>query len=493
MIQMQKQLKTNAPPASKVPSPPNKDQCMICGSNISGDSGTCEDCKKKRRWDISSLTTPLYTLAVMALSLSFLILINHEEILSTFEIDLKGREDVGYLFLILSILTAMIFSWQRRRALSSADAYRSVFPALAIMLIPIPIALLSLEPASIAALISTLVIFPVSLGVLYFFRKETKDMGLVPFALITTGSILVLFGMIFSLRDIELTGVMWFLSGKHVVVMGTFLLLIGSYISISKISIISKSIAPSIFFSLSTISFLVLVFLGVGSNERSQILNLMMVIPFLLLMMSTGSFLAEIVNDLRVTNTNSEMEESLNRAVDLEKKKRIFYSLQQMDRAINSNPVNGFGRSADHANVIFTMEGPGILEDFTFTPSEYEISLNEKAKILSSQGRFPEAAKEYQEAIKRNPDFLESYQNLAMLLSSIPGKKKEGVKHIDYILGSKEMYLNRWMRHGVPTRYVYWMADSMVLYREMLHKKSDLLYRLSKEGDVWAYYSLVRY
>lgn len=143
--------------------------------------------------------------------------------------------------------------------------------------------------------------------------------------------------------------------------------------------------------------------------------------------------------------------------------------------------------------MIFRMEGPGLLEDFTFVPSEYEISLNEKAKILSSQGKFPEAAKEYQEAIKRDPDFIESHQNLAMLLSSIPGKKKEATKHLDYLLGSKGLYIDRWMRHGVPTRYVYWMADSVALYREMLYKKSDMLYRLSREGDVWAYYSLIRY
>ena len=113
--------------------------------------------------------------------------------------------------------------------------------------------------------------------------------------------------------------------------------------------------------------------------------------------------------------------------------------------------------------------------------------------LKSAGDSLTKAAKEYQEAIKRNPEFIESYQNLAMLLSSIPGKKKEAGKNLDYLLGSKGMYVQRWMRYGVPTRYVYWMADSFALYKEMLRRKSDMLYRLSREGDIWAYYSLVRY
>jgi hypothetical protein len=37
------------------------------------------------------------------------------------------------------------------------------------------------------------------------------------------------------------------------------------------------------------------------------------------------------------------------------------------------------------------------------------------------------------------------------------------------------------------------MSDCLVLYKESLEKKSELLERLSKEGDTWSYYSLVRY
>ena len=222
-------------------------------------------------------------------------------------------------------------------------------------------------------------------------------------------------------------------------------------------------------------------------------IDLMLLLPFLFLTSSTSSFMTEVVNDYRIEGWNSDMKESLGRAKDLEKRQKIFYALQQMDRAIRSNPVDGFGRDLEHANIIFSIEGRKDLEDFSFVASEYEISMNEKAKILSSQGKFTEAAREYQEAVKRNPDFIESYQNLAMLLSSIPGKKKEASKHLDYLLGSKGMYVERWMRYGVPTRYVYWMADSLEVYREMLKKKSDMLYRLSRDGDIWAYYSLVRY
>jgi hypothetical protein len=493
MLQLQKQLRTRAPPAGKVPSPPETGSCLVCGTKMSAGSGICDKCNSKRRWEISRLTTPLYTLAIIALCICFLILVNSDEMLSSFQIDLSNRQDIGYLFLILSVLTGMVFSWQRRKALSMGEVYRSLLPILSIVMIPVPIVLLSLELTSIVTILSAVVIFPIAGIILILFRKEARDMGLSGFLFLAVGSILTLFGLMFSIKDIELTGFIWFLSGKHVVVLGVISLFIGGFATISKFSVVSKSAGVPIFYILAAVSFIILVFLSRGTTGGESIKDLLLVVPFILLVISTSSFLTETVNDLRIENINTSMKEALKRSEDLEKEKKIFYSLQQMDRAISSNPIDGFGRTAEHPSVIFTMEGPGLLEDFTFVPSEYEISLNEKGKILSSQGKFPEAAKEYQEAIKRSPEYLASYQNLAMLLSSIPGKKKEGVKHIDYILGSKEVYLKRWMRYGVPTRYVYWMADSMMLYRDMLHKKSDLLYRLSREGDVWAYYSLVRY
>ena len=104
-----------------------------------------------------------------------------------------------------------------------------------------------------------------------------------------------------------------------------------------------------------------------------------------------------------------------------------------------------------------------------------------------------EAAKEYQDVIKRNPDYLEAYVNLSMLLSSIPGRRKEAVKHIDFLIASKEVYIERWIRSGMPMRYVFWMADALREYRTLLDRKADMLAKLSRDGDVWAYFSLVRY
>jgi len=493
LLHMQKQLRTNAPAQTKVPASTGDHHCLICGEKVSDMEGTCGPCSSKRKWDISNLTVPLFILSIMGICLSFLILVNQDQMLSSFEIDLSDRSDVGFIFMILTLVTAMALSWQRRKAISLGDPYRSILPLMAVTTLPLPMVLISMDPSSILILGVSILLIVSALAILLVFRKEAMNMGPLSFLFITLGSIFTLFGLMFSLRDIELTGLIWFLSGKHVAFIGIIFLAIGAYLTISRISLVSKSASTSIFFSLSAVVFLILVMIRDPSGEVSDQLELLMVVPFLFLTVSTSSFLAEAVNDLRIKSMNDSMKEAMKRSEDLEGKNRIFYSIQQIDRAIRTNPVDGFGRTIEHSSVIFKMEGPALVDDFTFIPSEIEISLNEKAKILSSQGKFPDAAKEYQEAIKRSPEFIETYQNLGMLLSSIPGKKKEAGKHIDYVLGSKEVYIKRWMRHGLPTRYAYWMADSMALYRKMLKRKSDLLFRLSKEGDVWAYYSLVRY
>jgi hypothetical protein len=491
ILQLQKQLETKVPPPTKIPTHSTSQKCLVCGVKKESDDTICINCQGKRKWDVNRLTVPLYIFSLLALSFSFLILVNNEEVLNSYEIDLEGRNQVGFLFLILGIISTMVISWERRRSLSVINTYKFILPLYAVIILPLLIVMLGIDPLSIIILLISIPTIIVGCIILFMFRKEIRSIGLLSLFFMGSGSFLTLIGILFSIKDLELTGLIWFLSGKHVAIFGIIILSFSSYFAFSKTSVITRSNSSVTFFSIAVIILVCLILLRNGTE--SEILDLLLVLPFMFLICSASSFMSEVVNDYRIQRWNSDMRESLKRAEDLEKRKKIFYALQQMDRAIRSNPVDGFGRDPEHANIIFRIGGDLDLEDFSFTASEYEISLNEKAKILSSQGKFTEAAREYQESIKRNPDFIETYQNLAMLLSSIPGKKKEAGKHLDYLLGSKGMYVQRWMRYGVPTRYVYWMADSFTLYKEMLYKKSDMLYRLSREGDIWAYYSLVRY
>jgi len=305
------------------------------------------------------------------------------------------------------------------------------------------------------------------------------------------GSIFTLYGVLFSVKGMDLTGFIWFLSGKHVSVMGSVFLFFGTYLAFKDTSIVSKAMAPVLFYSISAVMFLFLVIFD--QEGGTDVLDILLVVPFILLIVTSGAYLVECINDMKMDKATSEIEESLARAGDLESKGRYFYALQQMDRAIRANPVSGFGRIQGTPNIIFELEGPHHSEDFIFEPDEYEISMNEKGKILSSQNKFTEAAKEYLDITKRNPEYLEAYVNLSMLLSSIPGRRKEAVKHIDYLIASKEVYIERWIRPGMPMRYVFWMADAIREYRTLLDRKSDMLAKLSRDGDVWAYFSLVRY
>ncbi|MGA1872661.1 MAG: tetratricopeptide repeat protein [Thermoplasmatota archaeon] len=481
----------NAREHTRGPASTRSKGCIGCGSDVEVKGEICKRCDQRRKWDVRKLTTPVLSLSIISMVLAFLILVNRQEISDSFDIDLSQRTDIGYLLVLLTIVSGIVFIWERRTSLAVWDAYRPILPVLGMVLIPLPVAIVLMDPTSMVSFLVLFLMLPVIGVVFVFLRKELLHLGLVSMTLLAVGSILSLYGVLFSIKEMDLTGFLWFLSGKHVSVLGSALLFIGSYLAFRDASIVSKAMAPVLFYCISAVMFVFLIiFIESG---QSDVLDLLMVFPLLLMIISAASYMVECVNDVGMQRSMEEIEESLKRARDLGKRRNYFYALQQIDRAMRANPVSGFGRVQGTPNVIFDLEGPHHTEDFIFEPDEYEISMNEKGKILSSQGKFQEAMKEYQELIKRNPDFLEGYINLSMVLSSAKGRRKEAVKHIDYLIASKEVYIERWIRPGMPIRYVFWMADALREYRTMIDQKADMLNQLAKEGDVWAYFSLARY
>ncbi|MGA1848416.1 MAG: tetratricopeptide repeat protein, partial [Thermoplasmatota archaeon] len=446
-----------------------------------------------RRWDIGTLRTPLVFLSALAVIMGFLILAGHVMVLEVFRIELEGKSDTGYLLLILGLLSAVVLLVSRRKALVETGPYRETLPLAALVIAPFPVIIVIMEPSRFFSYILMVMILSICGSVLYFMRRELLAFRSPSLLFITTGSVLLYSGVALSIRNVDLSNVVWFLSGYHIAFTGMFLLPLGGFLAVEKMSILSKNISTAMLLFLSFGLLFALVIIGETISGGGDLYHLCYSLFLAGTSLGISSYLSEVRNDMRMESARKDVIESMSRATDLESKGRIFYALQQLDRAISANPVDGFGRTREDPNIIFEMEGKKATDEFIFDPREYEISLIEKAKILTSQGKVAEAVKEYMEAMRRRPGYIPIYQNLGMLLSSMPGRKREAGKYFNYLLAYKRVYLDRWIREGMPWDYRFWMTDCLLLYKESIEKKSELLTRLSREGDTWSYYSLVRY
>ncbi|MDG6224770.1 MAG: tetratricopeptide repeat protein [Candidatus Thermoplasmatota archaeon] len=212
----------------------------------------------------------------------------------------------------------------------------------------------------------------------------------------------------------------------------------------------------------------------------------------LLLIAGMGSIVSLRSLDLKMQHELKAVSRALIRADDMHRSGKDHYALQQVDRAIELNPVNGFGMSSGSDNILFKMDRGRSLREIIFEPGEYEIAFNERGKVLASQGKYPEAIKAFLEAINRNPDYPESYINLTMMLYSTPGKRKEAEKYYKYYLTSKGFFLKRWLQGGLTESAAGWILDNFIFFKRSLELKGEILNRLGYDGDVIGYYSMMR-
>ncbi len=467
--------------------------CLSCGEDLDGEQKLCQRCQKLRVWDIGSIRTPLVFLSSLSMVFGFLVLIANDVVLDRFEIDLLQRADMGYLMLILSLISSTILLGTRRNSLQDLGAYKPILPFLILPLLPLPVILITTDPTNILFYLLLILIFSGSFTLIFPFRKDLFSCGPLSMTLVLSGTIMVNGGFALSLHDVDLGNMLWFMSSYHLALVGMLIIPIGGYMAIESVSLILKTVATSLCFFISFSSLVLLSILHQTNSSYNEVMKILISTIFSYFALSISFYISEVMNDLRMQNSKREIEEAFMRAEKLEERGKFFYALQQLDRAIKANPISGFGKTLEDANVIFQLEGADALFDFTFTSKEYEISLNEKAKILASQGKLAEAVKEYLEAIKRRPGYIESYLNVGMMLSSLPGKKKESNKYLNYLVASKSIYMERWLRRGIPWNYRFWMSDCFLTYRETLDRKSELLCKMGRDGDIWPYYSLVRY
>ncbi|MFW3146679.1 MAG: tetratricopeptide repeat protein [Thermoplasmatota archaeon] len=467
--------------------------CIFCSCETEKDEDTCDACHLHfKPSPLEGLSLP-FVLSYISILISFLFLLGEQILVERLELVNSPGDDVGFLFVVLALLSAVLLIIENRGSMFHPGVLK-----FSTMIFLIPLAAVSSLPLllghfSLAAFFFPLIVVSaLSIAAALSF-KELDRKRLLPLLFMLLGGILCSLGLYLSVEDIGLGWILWFLSGEHFSSAGILVIVTASFV------VFSRSSMPERFGScLLTMvggSTLIL-FLGIIRSIHETVGYMdeaLMLGSLAMVAVSVGAYLRIKFNEVDMTNSLKGMEESLSKAAELEKDGRYFYALQQYDRALALNPVSGLGRVESRDNVLYRIESGPHVKELVFEPSEYEISYNEKGKILSSQGKFVEASKEYLEAIRKRPDYVESYLNIAMLYASIPGRRNESRNYMRYLLVMKVIYLRRWYRPDLPSFYARWMMKSFRKYHETLEKKSELLNRFSKEGDIWSYYSLARY
>jgi tetratricopeptide (TPR) repeat protein len=213
---------------------------------------------------------------------------------------------------------------------------------------------------------------------------------------------------------------------------------------------------------------------------------------FLLVTAGMGALISWRYLNYRMRRELSDVSKALITAEEMYRKGNNYYALQHVDRSLNLNPITGMGKDRRTDNIIFKIDRGHSLNGVVFEPGEYELAYNEKGKILTSQGKYPEAAKAYMEGIRRCPEYPESYINLAMLLYSTPGRKSEGAKYFNYYITSKGVFLKRWLRGDLTSMYAEWMVENYEYFRKALDLKGKVLGKLGDDGDLLGYYSMMK-
>jgi tetratricopeptide (TPR) repeat protein len=397
----------------------------------------------------------------------------------------------GLLLLSISgvFLTLYLpFIW---RSLLSRKLYIALARSLAPLFVvsgPLAMAAYGINTATIIYLIIS-----ISAGgsVLFLIRDNIKRIGrpdilflIFSFALLFTGTLFPQRGMT------EFLGI-WFIPNSFMAFVGALLFPAAVFRMdiVSTMQTRSSLIFPSIFLTLVLTTISIVVHFNVGSRTVSGLFWFITLV-FLMISLSHGMIKrkmdADLVYSFRTGNYNR------NKAEEFRKKGDSSYLLHHLDMAINSNPLHGLGDIPQNGNLIFSIHGKEGWSSISRDPDEYVAAHCEKARLLSSRGRFVDAVKEYRSAITKGPDHFRTYYHLAMLQASIAGRSAESGKNLDMFLTSRKQYLARLMSDPPLEYYVFVLNRLFGDYCKTLEKKMEILSELGRSGDIWSYYTLMR-
>ena len=380
------------------------------------------------------------------------------------------------------------FIW---RSLLSKNLYIALARTLAPIIVisgPLAMTAYGFNAATVIYLIISLLIGGSALFLIKDAMKRIDFLDLMfllfSFALLFTGSIFPQRGMT------DFMGI-WFIPNSFIALVGA-LLFPAAIFRMDRVSIMqtrSSLLFPSMFITLIFTTISIVVHFNAGSKEVSDLFWFTTLV-FLMISMSHGILKrkmdADLIYSFKTGNYNRK------KAEEFGKKGDSSYLLHHLDMAINSNPLHGLGDIPQNGNLIFSIQGKEGWSSISKDPDEYVTAHCEKARLLSSRGRFVDAVKEYRSAITKGPDHLRTYYHLAMLQSSIAGRSGESGKNLDMFLTNRKQYLARLMSEPPLEYYLFVFNRLFGDYCKTLERKMEVLSDLGRSGDIWSYYTLMR-
>jgi hypothetical protein len=464
----------------------------MCGKEgVNDREPFCGDCSRSLSREDPPFFDTLIVTSVLVAILSFMVIMERTGSEGFAPLGLKSFEGPVRLLLIIAILSVSIIVIMKRDQFLSfrnmKGAALLVFPLMmswSLISLLVPGGGLNEIQFSIAILVLSLLFGTVSMG-------EMLKVGWPLIVVSFLGGIAFELGFAGSVWDLDLRTGIWLIEGPFLMLIGTALVLFSSYRTYRSLDLASKEGVPVLLFSISLVIVLAVLSYNLTIDVSSRPLvgsigNIFMVLCIALVTLAGKRMLDNVME-----RTEKEMARSLAKGEGLIEKGELFFGLQQLDLSIRRNPLDGFGRQKGTNNPLFMIEGIAHTDQFTFFPSPTEMALNEKGLTYSSQGRFSDATRQFLEATKRNPNYLEPYWNLSTLLLTTPGKGKEGVRYLDVLVTFRSLYMRRWMKRRIQKDHAEWMYRCSKSYRDTLGRRANLLDRLSKKGDIWAYYRLV--
>jgi tetratricopeptide (TPR) repeat protein len=465
-------------------------KCILCGSDSTGRS-ICGRCLSRYPRDDLGQINILFMIITFSMAASLMIIAS-SRILGSYYSDTMDRISwLGPTLLILSVLGAGAIVFQARKMLLSREPLIYLAYIRGTLLTSASLSFLinaRPQPSGMTLGVIILIIgIAAAAGSAYGFRK----FSIAYIALPLIGYLPSFIGFTRVITGKPDIIDYWLLHNDMLLVMGLTLTFLIILLSINSSSLWSKILMPTMIWTsgvvITSLSLGALLLRGSGPFIEISIFS-----GLLLIIAGMGSLISWRHLNYRMKRELKEVSKALVMAEEMYESGRNYYALQHIDRALHLNPISGMGMDRRTDNIIFKVDRGRSLNSIIFEPGEYELAYNEKGKILTSQGKYPEAAKAYMEGIKRSPEYPESYINLAMLLYSTPGKKGEGAKYFNYYITSKVVFLKRWMKGDLTTVYAGWMIENYEYFRRALNLKGKVLGKMGDEGDLLGYYSMMR-
>lgn len=465
-------------------------KCIMCGSDSPG-KAMCGKCLSGYPRDDLGQINILFMIITFSLAASLLVTAS-SSILGSYYSDTMNRLSwLGPVLLILSVLGAGAIVFQARRMLFRREPLVYLAYIVGTLVTAASISYLlnaRPQPSGITLGVIILIIgISVTAGTVYNIRK----FSIAYMALPVLGFLPSFIGFTRVITGKPDIINYWLLHNDALIIMGMSLTFLIILLSINGSSLWSRILMPTLIWTtgvlVSAVSIGALLIVGPGPFIEISIYS-----GLLLVTAGMGSLISWRYLNYRMRRELNDVSKALIMAEEMYQSGKNYYALQHVDRALDLNPINGMGKDRRTDNIIFKVDRGRSLNGIIFEPGEYELAYNEKGKILTSQGKYPEAAKAYMEGVRRCPEYPESYINLAMLLYSTPGKKGEGAKYFNYYITSKGVFLKRWLKGDLTARYAEWMIENYGYFRRALNLKGKVLEKLGDEGDLLGYYSMMK-